>query len=128
MVADGPRETVSQIVCGVHLSDGERIRSYRKAVEEHLFNASLLREALDDTLPSRLNALIGKRDADTALGCANVVVQTSDAEPGLIDDLHAECMDGAKDDGLVYANRSCIVSEAVAGESGTSETAGIWIV
>src|ERR1700730_6071251 len=36
MVADGPRETVSQIVCVVHLSDGERIRSYGKPVEEHL--------------------------------------------------------------------------------------------
>src|SRR5258705_8288535 len=121
MVADSPRQTVSQIVCGVHLSDGERIRSYRKAVEEHLFNASLLREALDDTLAARLNALIGKRDADTTLGCSDVVVETSDAEPGLIDGIRAEGMDVAEDDGLVYANRGRIVSEAVGGESGTSE-------
>jgi hypothetical protein len=128
MVADGPRETVSQIVCVVHLSDGERIRSYRKVIEEHLFNASLLREALDDTLAARQNALIGKRDPDSALGCANVVVKTSDAEPGLIDGIRAEGMNVAEDDALIYAYRSCIVSKAVGGESGSPEAAGIRIV
>jgi hypothetical protein len=128
VVASRARERVGQVVVAVDLRERERVGPDGEAVEEKTFDSGLRLETLNDALTACLNALIGKRDAYSAFGFANVVVQACDAEADLVDRLRAKCMDVAEDERLVDTEGCGVVSKAVAGKRGTAQPARIRVV